>query len=123
SAVLALLIGYAALRTFLTEAPGTLASKAIYGGVCTLVPLNLAAFALAPERGAFSVFGVRRLALLVLQAGVVGAVVAGGYEPIAESLARPALGAAVTFLALLAALVCAVARAGAIEAGIAVSIA
>ena len=121
-AVLALLAAYAALRAFLGNGPGSLAPRAVYGAACVLLPLNLAAFAMLPERGVLNAFGARRLGLLLLECAAVAAIVLGSYRAIADNLDRPGLSLAVTAAALLAALACAAGRAAAIEAALATSI-
>lgn len=88
-AALALIIAYAGFR-FLTESGSdSLAARAIYLALCIFVPLNLAFLAFLRERGTLNPYGARRLLLLLIEVGVVAALIEGGHDGIIEALYRP----------------------------------
>ena len=57
--------------------------------LCALVPLNLAALSLLPERGLFNAFGFRRLLLLALQVTAIGLLLRAGFTGVADWLSAP----------------------------------
>jgi len=136
-AVLSLLVAYTCFRMFFADSlPEDFVSKTIYAAVCLLVPLYLAFLAAVHERGALNAHGGRRLAALLIAAGVTAAVIYGGFGKITELLYRqlmadfvlsgspiPQSGILAMVAALIAAVCVAVARGGVIDAALAVSIA
>ena len=136
-AVLSLLVAYTGFRMFFANSlPEDFVSKAIYAALCLLVPLNLAFLASVHERGALNAYGARRLAALLIEAGITAAIVYGGFSKVTELLYRPLLadfamsGSPIpqsailaTVVALIAAVSIAVIRGGVIDAALAVSIA
>jgi diguanylate cyclase (GGDEF)-like protein len=58
-----------------------------YVALCVLVPVNLAALALLPERGLFNAFGLRRFFLIVAQATALVLLLRAGYTQVADWLA------------------------------------
>ncbi len=136
-AVLSLLVAYTCFRMFFADSlPEDFVSRTIYAAVCLLVPLYLAFLAAVHERGALNAHGGRRLAALLIAAGVTAAVIYGGFGKITELLYRqlmadfvlsgspiPQSGILAMVAALIAAVGVAVARGGVIDAALAVSIA
>jgi diguanylate cyclase (GGDEF)-like protein len=58
--------------------------------LCILVPLNLAALTLIPERGLFNAFGFRRLLIIALQvAVVVGSLLVGRFNDVPDFVLAP----------------------------------
>src|SRR5215813_8790932 len=71
-ASLILLTAYLLYRLSLSgEMEPDVAARA-FAMLCVLVPLNLAALTLLPERGLFNAFGLRRLLIIALQLSAVG---------------------------------------------------
>src|SRR5262249_61732624 len=69
---LILLTAYLLYRLSLSgEMEPDVAARA-FAMLCVLVPLNLAALTLLPERGLFNAFGLRRLLIIALQLAAVG---------------------------------------------------
>jgi diguanylate cyclase (GGDEF)-like protein len=74
-AVIALIVlaaAYAVQQGWLQRGLAEDPARAVYAALTVLVPLNLAALALMPERGAFSNAGWMRLAAVLLQAACAG---------------------------------------------------
>jgi diguanylate cyclase (GGDEF)-like protein len=57
--------------------------------LCAFVPLNLAALAVLPERGLFNAFGLRRLFLVVAQAGALVLLLRSGFTDVFDWLSEP----------------------------------
>jgi GGDEF domain-containing protein len=107
-AAAALALGYIGQRVLVAHAPGAPEAAAAWAAICFLVPLNLAAQGFLAERGLFSGYGLRRLLVLAMQAGLVLWLAGGGSPRIVEWLTHPLVrhpllaGAAVPQPALLA---------------------
>ena len=71
-ALLVLVLAYAVQQAWLQRGLAVDPARAVYAGLTVLVPLNLAALALMPERGAFSNAGWLRLTAVALQAACAG---------------------------------------------------
>ena len=57
--------------------------------LCVLVPLNLAALTLLPERGLFNAFGFRRLLIIALQVAAVGLLLVGRFNDVPDFVSAP----------------------------------
>ncbi len=117
-ALLALIVlcgAYAAQQVWLQHGLETLPARTVYVALSVFVPLNLAALAVLPERGAFNRHGALRLAAILLQATLTAWVVNSGQAGITEWASQkfldpapfgigriPQLGIAFIVLALLA---------------------
>lgn len=134
-AILTLLLAYAAFNQFSSEGPSGFPARTLFSTLCLFVPLNLVVFTVLPERGALNAYGARRLTLILLEISATLAILIGGYHDITDAVDLPlrwagALvsriplpGAAAIALALVATVVRAVARGGAVEAAFAAAVA
>ncbi len=89
--MLALLaLAHATIGAFVAGAPGAdVNGQVIYAALSLLVPVNIAVFALIPERAAFSVHGLTRAVSILIQIAVVSAVAGAG--PAAHKIAADLL--------------------------------
>lgn len=122
-AAVALALGYAALTRLAGGAPGTLAGRATFAGLCVLGPVVLAALAWLEERGTLSVHALPRIGVIAAAAALVWWIVASGravtvdwaYAPLTAAPAPfatpvPQLGWVATALGLAAIAVAAAVR-------------
>lgn len=86
---LALIIAYAGFRFLIESGSNSLAARTIYLALCIFVPVNLAFLSFLQERGALNPYGGRRLILLLIEIGVVAAIIEGGHAAITDALYRP----------------------------------
>ena len=106
--------------------------QTVYGALSVLVPFNIAVFALLRERGALNAPGLRRLSLLVVEAGAIAAIVLSDTTEFADvlfgslvgnaafsALRDPHLGMACAVAAVTVAVVCAVRRGTGLDAAFA----
>jgi diguanylate cyclase (GGDEF)-like protein len=77
-ALVTLLAACAAQQFWLQQGLVTPQARSVYFALAVFVPLNLALFATLPERGTINRSGAVRLAVIVLEAAVVGVTVAAG---------------------------------------------
>lgn len=70
-AVAVLALAYAAYLTLLRDAPGSALARAAFIALCVLVPLDLCLLALLRERGIFNIYGLQRIAVLLVQVALV----------------------------------------------------
>jgi diguanylate cyclase (GGDEF)-like protein len=77
-ALVTLLIAYASQQFWLQQGLVTLEARSVYFALAVFVPLNLALLAVLPERGTINRSGALRLAVIVLEAAVIGLTVAAG---------------------------------------------
>lgn len=90
-ALVSLALAYAAYRHFpLADLTGA-AARIVFAALCLLAPFNLALMALRPERGALTGPGLRRLALIAVQAGLTAGIIFMGGNDVATLLYRPFL--------------------------------
>ncbi len=135
-AILSLMLAYAGFRLFLGGEAGDFSARTVYVALCIFVPFNLALLSFVRERGAFNLYGARRLGLLVAEIGVTAAIVLGDFRIVTDSLYLPIfddtvregspipqLGLVTMGVALVIAVGCAVVRASVIEAALAVAVA
>jgi len=129
---LAVLCGaYGAQQLWLRHGVDTYAARTVYLALTLLVPLNLAALAILPERGAFTRHGAIRLAAVGLQALLVAWLAMAGHagivdwayqkflDPAPFTVGRiPQPGIAVAGIALLATLAMALATRSAVSAAL-----
>ena len=93
-ALLTLTVAWFAYRGYLSRGLEGFPARAVFVSLCLLVPANLMALALTPERGIFNRHGLLRVTVLVLQCGVVAWLAAAGnretvdwlYEPLTTAL-------------------------------------
>lgn len=134
-ALIVLCGAYGAQQLWLQQGLEAPAARTAYLGLTLLVPLNLAAFAVLPERGAVGRHGALRLAAIGLQVALVALVgttapaapIDRAYQafldPAPFSIGRiPQLGIAVTGLSLLAAVMATLLTRSAVSAAMAGSI-
>lgn len=81
------LAGAAAAHALLTN--GAPAARGALAALALCAPLNLALFCLLPERGVFSLYGLRRAALLALEAALTLWLAAGDSAAAVAQLYRP----------------------------------
>ena len=86
---LALIIAYAGFRFLIESGSDGLAARTIYLALCIFVPVNLAFLSFLQERGALNPYGGRRLVLLLIEIGVVVAIIEGGHGGITDAFYRP----------------------------------
>jgi diguanylate cyclase (GGDEF)-like protein len=77
-ALLTLLVAYGSQQLWLQQGLVTPGARAVHLGLAVFVPLNLALLAVLPERGTINRNGALRLAVIVLEAAVIGVTVAAG---------------------------------------------
>jgi diguanylate cyclase (GGDEF)-like protein len=131
-ALLVLALAYGLQQAWLQQGLDGHPARAVYAALTVLVPLNLAALALLPERGPFTRDGALRLAAVGLQAALTAWVAAGGQsemvdwayqrflEPAPVSAGRiPQLGLAAISLSVLAAMAATLATRSATSAALA----
>ena len=131
-ALLVLALAYGLQQAWLQQGLGGHPARAVYVALTVLVPLNLAALALLPERGAFTRDGALRLAAVGLQAALTAWVAAAGQsdiidwayqrflEPAPVSAGRiPQVGLAAISLGVLAAMAATLATRSATSAALA----
>jgi diguanylate cyclase (GGDEF)-like protein len=135
-AILSLMLAYAGFRLFLGGGDAGFSARTVYVALCIFVPFNLALLSVVRERGALTLYGARRLGLLVAEIGMTAAIVLGDYQAVTDSLYRPIfddtalqgspipqLGLATMAVALVIAVACAVVKQSVIEAALAVAVA
>jgi diguanylate cyclase (GGDEF)-like protein len=77
-ALATLLIAYGSQQLWLQQGLLTPAARSVYFALAIFVPLNLALLAVLPERGTINRSGALRLAVIVLEAALIGVIVAAG---------------------------------------------
>ena len=87
---LSLIIAYAGFRFLIESGADGLAARTIYLALCFFVPINLAFLSFLQERGALNPYGGRRLVLLLIEIGIVVAIIEGSHDGIADAFYRPA---------------------------------
>jgi hypothetical protein len=87
-ALITLVAAYAARQSWLEGGLTTPEARAVYLAITVFVPLNLALFAVLPERGTFNRHGALRLALIAVQVILTAAVIASGRTEITEWAAQ-----------------------------------
>ncbi len=118
-AVLTLLAGYAGFSLFLVHGLRGFPAMTVYAALYLFVPFNLALLSVLPERGALNNYGARRLILILLELSAALAILAGDYRQIVDAIYLPLRVGASIAPALVVTVVCAVSRAGRIEAAFA----
>jgi GGDEF domain-containing protein len=134
-AAVALAVAYAGYRLYLTHGLSSDAAHIVFAAICLFVPLNLLALSVLRERGVLTLYGVRRMGSIALQASLTAWVVVAQQTALVEwarwrLLDTAALsGALMPQLALLllaagvvAGVAGAVRRGSAIDAGFAVAL-
>lgn len=90
-AIALLCLTFGAQQAFF-QGPMTEAARTVYAAMTLLVPLNLAALALLPERGIFNRSGASRASAIALQVALVAALAASSEPWLAELAARDLTG-------------------------------
>jgi len=137
-ALLALVVlcgAYGAQQIWLQQGLDSFPARTVYVALSVFVPLNLAALAVLPERGAFNRHGALRLGAIVLQAALTAWVATAGpaglidwafqrfLDPAPFSIGRiPQLGIALIVLSLLVTIAAALVTRSAVSAALAGSI-
>lgn len=137
-ALLALVVlcgAYGAQQIWLQQGLDSFPARTVYVALSVFVPLNLAALAMLPERGAFNRHGALRLGAIVLQAALTAWVATAGpaglidwafqrfLDPAPFSIGRiPQLGIALIVLSLLVTIAAALVTRSAVSAALAGSI-
>lgn len=92
-----LLLGLSDRALTITGIPPAIPDRLAYGFVALLLPLNLMAFALLPERGALTTPGLARLVTVGLEGAAVAFAASLGTEGLAAALERPLLASLTTW--------------------------
>jgi diguanylate cyclase (GGDEF)-like protein len=137
-ALLALIVlcgAYGAQQIWLQHGLEAFPARTVYVALSVFVPLNLAALAVLPERGAFNRHGALRLAAILLQAALTAWIATSGQAGITEwawqkfldpapfGIGRiPQLGIALIVLALLTTITAALVTRSAVAAALAGSV-
>lgn len=87
-ALITLAAGFAARQWWLEGGLTTPEARAVYLAITVFVPLNLALFAMLPERGTFNRHGALRLSLIAAQILLTAGVIASGRTEITEWAAQ-----------------------------------
>jgi diguanylate cyclase (GGDEF)-like protein len=87
-ALTTLIAAYAAQQAWLQEGLAAPQARAVYLALTVLVPLNLAALAILPERGTFNRHGAMRLGVIALEIALAALVVAAAGDGVAQWAAR-----------------------------------
>ena len=90
--ILSLAAAYAAFQFQLTHQLSAFASRTIFAGIAIFVPFNIALYALVEERGALNAYGVRRVAVIVLECLIVLTLILDSRRLFTEGLYYPLFG-------------------------------
>jgi diguanylate cyclase (GGDEF)-like protein len=96
-AALGLAVAYHAFGQFVAVAPGSLAARGVFAGMCILAPAVLAALAWLEERGTLSLHALPRLGLIAAAGTFVWWIVATGRDATVDWAHAPLTGAALPF--------------------------
>jgi diguanylate cyclase (GGDEF)-like protein len=91
-AILSLAAAYAAFQFQLTHPLSTFESRTIVAWAAIFVPFNIALYSLVEERGALNAYGVRRIAVIVLECLIVLTLVLDQRRIITDGLYYPLFG-------------------------------
>ena len=90
--LLSLALAYFAFLFFVERESVRFVSQTVSAALCVFVPLNIAVFTLLSERGVLNGPGARRMSLLLIEVGIVAAVLIYDVREFGEVLYQPILG-------------------------------
>ncbi|HSD55442.1 MAG TPA: GGDEF domain-containing protein [Burkholderiales bacterium] len=96
-AALGLAVAYHAFGQFVAVAPGSLAARGVFAGLCILAPAVLATLAWLEERGTLSLHALPRLGLIAAAVGFVWWIVVTGRDATIDWAHAPLTAAALPF--------------------------